>query len=42
MRKKQNIEIPDCQHCEHLEECLPWNCVDSFEMSCKMTMSYDS
>ena len=28
MRKKQNIEIPDCQHCEHLEECLPWNGVE--------------
>ena len=43
MRKKNdNIKTPDCQHCEHLEECLPWGGVDSFKMSCKMTISYDS
>ena len=26
MRKRnENIKTPDCQHCEHLEECLPWS-----------------
>lgn len=26
-KKKQQTEIniPDCQHCPHLEECLPFN-----------------
>lgn len=42
MRKQQNIDVPDCQHCEHFEECLPLGNNSDFQIPCKMIMSYDS